>query len=66
MLLVAAEGTRPVRRRYTIRELDATARLITLDIVLHGAAARAAALGAAVDEAYRELRPAPGIVMLVG
>ena len=26
MLLVAAEGTRPVRRRYTIRELDAAAR----------------------------------------
>jgi len=36
MLLVAAEGTRPVRRRYTIRELDAAARLLTLDIVLHG------------------------------
>ena len=36
MLLVAAEGSRPVRRRYTIRELDARARLLTLDIVLHG------------------------------
>jgi NADPH-dependent ferric siderophore reductase len=36
MLLVAAEGNRPVRRRYTIRELDAAARLLTLDIVLHG------------------------------
>ncbi len=36
MLLVAAEGNRPVRRRYTIRELDAGARLLTLDIVLHG------------------------------
>jgi NADPH-dependent ferric siderophore reductase len=36
MLLVAAEGNRPVRRRYTIRRLDTAARLITLDIVLHG------------------------------
>jgi NADPH-dependent ferric siderophore reductase len=36
MLLVAAEGNRPVRRRYTIRELDTAARLLTLDIVLHG------------------------------
>jgi NADPH-dependent ferric siderophore reductase len=36
MLLVAAEGNRPVRRRYTIRELDKAARLLTLDIVLHG------------------------------
>jgi NADPH-dependent ferric siderophore reductase len=36
MLLVAAEGNRPVRRRYTIRELDAAERLLTLDIVLHG------------------------------
>src|SRR6204780_4008401 len=36
MLLVAAEGNRPVRRRYTIRRLDAAARLLTLDIVLHG------------------------------
>ena len=36
MLLVAAEGNRPVRRRYTIRQLDAAARLLTLDIVLHG------------------------------
>ncbi len=36
MLLVAAEGTRPVRRRYTIRQLDQAARLLTLDIVLHG------------------------------
>ncbi len=36
MLLVAAEANRPVRRRYTIRELDAAARLLTLDIVLHG------------------------------
>jgi NADPH-dependent ferric siderophore reductase len=37
MLLVAAEGNRPVRRRYTIRELDPATRLLTLDIVLHGA-----------------------------
>src|ERR1700722_15558151 len=36
MLLVAAEGKRPVRRRYTIRQLDEAARLLTLDIVLHG------------------------------
>ena len=36
MLLVAAEGNRPVRRRYTIRALDTRARLLTLDIVLHG------------------------------
>ena len=35
MLLVAAEGNRPVRRRYTIRQLDTAARLLTLDIVLH-------------------------------
>lgn len=36
MLLVAAEGNRPVRRRYTIRELDTAERLLTLDVVLHG------------------------------
>jgi NADPH-dependent ferric siderophore reductase len=36
MLLVAAEGNRPVRRRYTIRELDTTTRLLALHIVLHG------------------------------
>ncbi len=36
MLLVAADGNRPVRRRYTIRELDAARRLLTLDVVLHG------------------------------
>jgi NADPH-dependent ferric siderophore reductase len=36
MLLVATEGRRPVRRRYTIRELDPAASLLTLDIVLHG------------------------------
>ena len=36
MLLAAAEGNRPVRRRCAIRRLDAAARLLTLDIVLHG------------------------------
>jgi NADPH-dependent ferric siderophore reductase len=36
MLLVAADGTRPVRRRYTIRHLDRARRLLSLDIVLHG------------------------------
>jgi NADPH-dependent ferric siderophore reductase len=36
MLLVAADGNRPVRRRYTIRHLDQAERLLTLDIVLHG------------------------------
>jgi NADPH-dependent ferric siderophore reductase len=36
MLLVAAEGNRPVRRRYTIRRLDPAERLLRLDVVLHG------------------------------
>jgi NADPH-dependent ferric siderophore reductase len=36
MLLVGADGTRPVRRRYTVRRLDRAQRLLTLDIVLHG------------------------------
>jgi NADPH-dependent ferric siderophore reductase len=36
MLLVAADGNRPVRRRYTIRSLDEPQRLLTLDVVLHG------------------------------
>ncbi|MGA3154044.1 MAG: siderophore-interacting protein [Streptosporangiaceae bacterium] len=36
MLLVGAEGSRPVRRRYTIRHLDARLQLLTLDIVRHG------------------------------
>jgi NADPH-dependent ferric siderophore reductase len=36
MLLVAAEGRKPVRRRYTIRRLDAAAATLTLDVVLHG------------------------------
>jgi NADPH-dependent ferric siderophore reductase len=36
MLLVAAEGSRPIRRRYTIRSFDATSLHLTLNIVLHG------------------------------
>lgn len=36
MLLVAAEGRKPVRRRYTIRSFDRAARRLILDIVLHG------------------------------
>ena len=32
MPLVAAEGNRSVRWRYTIRQLDTAARLLTLDI----------------------------------
>lgn len=36
MLLVAAEGTKPVRRRYTIRSADPVNRSLTLNIVLHG------------------------------
>lgn len=36
MLLVAADGRKPVRRRYTIRYLDAAARILTIDVVLHG------------------------------
>ncbi|MGI8450437.1 MAG: siderophore-interacting protein [Streptosporangiaceae bacterium] len=36
MLLVAVDGNRPVRRRYTIRDLGTTRRLLTLDIVRHG------------------------------
>jgi NADPH-dependent ferric siderophore reductase len=36
MVLVAAEGNRPVRRRYTIRYLDRARRQLTLDVVLHG------------------------------
>jgi len=36
MLLVAADGSRPVRRRYTIRHLDQAQRRVTLDVVLHG------------------------------
>jgi NADPH-dependent ferric siderophore reductase len=36
MLLVAVDGNRPVRRRYTIRDLDAARQRLTLDIVRHG------------------------------
>ncbi len=36
MLLVAAEGRRPVRRRYTIRLLDRAAGTVSLVVVLHG------------------------------
>lgn len=36
MLLVAAEGKRPIRRRYTIRSLDPDKLLLTLNVVLHG------------------------------
>jgi NADPH-dependent ferric siderophore reductase len=35
MLLVDVDGGRPVRRRYTIRSLDAGARRLTLGIVRH-------------------------------
>ncbi len=36
MVLVAADGNRPVRRRYTIRHFDPARRLLTIDVVLHG------------------------------
>jgi NADPH-dependent ferric siderophore reductase len=36
MLLVAAEGNRPVRRRYTIRSLDRAEMVLTLNVVRHG------------------------------
>ena len=36
MLLVAAEGNKPIRRRYTVRALDRAALTLTLNIVLHG------------------------------
>jgi NADPH-dependent ferric siderophore reductase len=35
MLMVAVDGDRPVRRRYTIRALDHTRRLLTIDVVRH-------------------------------
>jgi NADPH-dependent ferric siderophore reductase len=35
MLMVAVDGDRPVRRRYTIRALDPGRRLLTLDVVRH-------------------------------
>src|SRR5262249_59137780 len=33
MLMVAVDGDRPLRRRYTIRALDPARRLLTLDVV---------------------------------
>jgi NADPH-dependent ferric siderophore reductase len=36
MLLVAADGSRPIRRRYTIRSFDPENLLLTMNIVLHG------------------------------
>jgi NADPH-dependent ferric siderophore reductase len=36
MLMVAVEDGRPVRRRYTIREVDQARQLLTLGIVRHG------------------------------
>jgi NADPH-dependent ferric siderophore reductase len=36
MLLVAVDGRRPVRRRYTIRQLDRASNQLTIDVVLHG------------------------------
>jgi NADPH-dependent ferric siderophore reductase len=36
MLLVAADGRRPLRRRYTIRYCDRTRHRLTIDVVLHG------------------------------
>jgi NADPH-dependent ferric siderophore reductase len=36
MLLVAADGNRPVRRRYTIRSLDRAELVLTLNVVRHG------------------------------
>src|SRR5256884_8333419 len=35
MLMVAVDGDRPVRRRYTIRALDHARQLLTLDVVRH-------------------------------
>src|ERR1700728_4816044 len=36
MLLVAADGHRPVRRRYTVPTLDPAQAQVTLEVVLHG------------------------------
>jgi NADPH-dependent ferric siderophore reductase len=36
MLLVAVDGNRPVRRRYTIRELDRARDAVVIDVVMHG------------------------------
>jgi len=35
MFMVAVDGDRPVRRRYTIRALDHARRLLTIDVVRH-------------------------------
>jgi NADPH-dependent ferric siderophore reductase len=35
MFMVAVDGDRPVRRRYTIRALDRERRLLTIDVVRH-------------------------------
>jgi NADPH-dependent ferric siderophore reductase len=36
MLMVAVDGNRPLRRRYTIRDLDPARQRLTMDIVRHG------------------------------
>jgi NADPH-dependent ferric siderophore reductase len=36
MLMVAVDGNRPLRRRYTIRDLDPAGQRLTMDIVRHG------------------------------
>lgn len=36
MLMVAVDGNRPLRRRYTIRQLDPASQQLTMDIVRHG------------------------------
>jgi NADPH-dependent ferric siderophore reductase len=36
MFLVAADGRKPVRRRYTIRYFDRPSRMLAIDVVLHG------------------------------
>ena len=36
MVLVGADGTRPIRRRYTIRALDRASLTLTLNVVRHG------------------------------
>lgn len=49
MLLVAADGPRPVRRRYTIRSLDRAALALTLDIVRNGDGSRGSRGGDRAD-----------------
>lgn len=36
MLMVAVDGNRPLRRRYTIRDVDPARQRLTMDIVRHG------------------------------